>query len=263
MLAVSVSLALARPDNDATKRKSHMLRRILKILAVLVISVAMIQVIWYQIDGLPTPAADEYLSGEQFTVTTEPDGSYWFEPNSPNGAGIVIMHGALILPKSYARSAAFFASRGYAVYLPRGALRMSIAATGKVAERIKGSALRTWFFIGHSMGGLASMQTITSHDLNVSGVALWASGMSADFSAQTVPMLFIWGDTDGLMPAERFAQARANLPADVRYVTLEGANHKNFAMYSHQTFDNEATLDWAEQIDFANTTTLEFFNGLL
>jgi pimeloyl-ACP methyl ester carboxylesterase len=113
------------------------------------------------------------------------------------------------------------------------------------------------------MGGMASLDTIASHNAPASAVALWATSMPSDFSALDVPILFIWGDTDGLLPPERFANARANLPADTQYVTLEGANHKNFAMYSHQFFDSEATIGWDEQIGFANETTLEFFRSYL
>lgn len=240
-----------------------MLSRLLKIFGLLVLALIVVQVIWYQIDGLPTPETDQYLASEQFTLTESTDGSYWFEPVDPNGAGIVIMHGALILPKSYAQSAAFFAERGFSVFLPNGPLRMSIAATGSTAERLAASGIDQWFFIGHSMGGMASLDTIASHNAPARAVALWATSMPSDFSALDVPILFIWGDTDGLLPPERFANARANLPANTQYVTLEGANHKNFAMYSHQFFDLDATIGWDEQIGFANATTLEFFRSYL
>ena len=172
------------------------------------------------------------------------------------------MHGALILPKSYAQSAAFFASNGYTVHLPRGPLRMSIAAVDDTATAIETHEISQWFFVGHSMGGMASLETIARHDVEARGVALWATSMPADYSQLDVPILFIWGDTDGLLPAERFANAKENLPKQTRYLTLEGANHKNFAMYTHQFFDKEATIDWDEQILFANRKTLEHFNSL-
>jgi pimeloyl-ACP methyl ester carboxylesterase len=121
------------------------------------------------------------------------------------------------------------------------------------------SDIDKWFFIGHSMGGMASLEVISSTDTEAIAIALWATAMPANYSSVDSPILFIWGDTDGLLSAERFALAKQNLPNDVEYVTLEGANHKNFAMYSHQFFDSEATIDWMEQIDFANETTAAFF----
>ena len=98
-----------------------------------------------------------------------------------------------------------------------------------------------------------------AQNITAKAVALWATAMPSDYSKLDVPVLFIWGDTDGLLPIERFRLGQDNLPATVRYLTLEGANHKNFAMYGHQFFDSEATIDWMEQIDFANETTARFF----
>ncbi len=214
---------------------------------------------WYRIDGQPLPETADYLTGQGYRSARLDDGSLLFTPDEPSGRGIVIMHGALIKPMSYARSAAFFAARGYTVLLPNGPGRMSIAATGAAAAHMEALPVDDWFFIGHSMGGMASLETIRTHNIPARAVALWATAMPSDFSALDLPILFIWGDTDGLLSPERFALGRENLPDDVEYITLEGANHKNFAMYSHQFFDAEATIDWMAQIDFANTTTAAFF----
>jgi pimeloyl-ACP methyl ester carboxylesterase len=236
-----------------------MLKTLVKPFIALVILMTLIMVGWYRIDGIPLDTTTEFMTGDGFTVAREDDGALLFMPAVPNNQGIVIMHGALILPQSYAKSAAFFTSRGYTVYLPNGPGRMSIAATDRAAERIGELDLDGWFFIGHSMGGMASLDTIDSNNIPVKAVALWATAMPADFSHLQLPILYIWGDTDGLLPAERLRRSKANLPGSVEYITLEGANHKNFAMYSHQFFDSEATIDWMEQIDFANETTAEFF----
>lgn len=239
-----------------------MLKKIFKFVLVLAIAVLVIQIIWYQIDGIPTPEADTYMSGAGFAVTENEDGSYWFRPDTNNGQGIVIMHGALILPKSYAKSAAYFAAAGYTVYLPHGTVRLSITAVDNVAETIKQSGISDWFFIGHSMGGMASLETISRYSIPARGVALWATSMPSDYSQLTQPILFIWGDTDGLLPRSRLESGKTNLPAHTQYITLNGANHKNFSLYSHQFFDSEATIGWDTQIDFANQTTHEFFNSL-
>ena len=110
------------------------------------------------------------------------------------------------------------------------------------------------------MGGLSSMTLTSRHPLPIKAVALWAAAMPSDFSDSGLPILFLWGDHDGLLPAERFAQTKLNLPASTRFVTVEGGNHQNFAMYSHQFFDAEATIGWAEQIAFANEATARFFD---
>lgn len=236
-----------------------MLRRILTILGGLAALAAGVMIAWYQIDGQPAPRSGDYLTGPGFSVERPGAGGFVYRPKEPNGLGVVIMHGALIKPQAYTKTAAFFASRGYTVVLPYGVGRMSIAASGPTVERLDGFGLDGWFFIGHSMGGMASMEMVKTHGAEPRAVALWSGSMPADYKDVEVPILFIWGDTDGLLPPDRFAAGRANLPDHVEYVTLSGANHKNFALYTHQFFDREATLDWDAQIDFANQTSLNFF----
>ena len=236
-----------------------MLKRLLAGLLGLVLLCSITLWAWYQVDGIPTAETADYLSGDGYRSERSDDGSLLFLPDNPTGRGIVIMHGALIKPQSYAKSAAWFAQDGYTVLLPYGPGRMSIAAIETVAGQMAELGMDEWYFIGHSMGGMASLDSIRTHDLDVNAVALWATAMPVDFSEMDLPIIFIWGTNDDLLQEERFALGRANLPDDVEYITLEGANHKNFAMYSHQFFDGEATIDWMDQIDFANRTTTDFF----
>ena len=239
-----------------------MLRKLAVLFSCLLVVMAVLLFGWYQTDGIPMPETRVFLTSDGFALTEDPDGDLLFTPTDSNGHGIVIMHGALIMPKSYAKSAAFFAQQGYTVYIPYGPGRLSIAAVDSTALEIDQLAINEWFFIGHSMGGMSSMELITEHDIDAQGIALWATAMPADFSAVDAPIMMIWGDQDGLMPAQRFEESKANLPDSVEYITLEGANHKNFAMYTHQFFDNDGSIGWMEQIDFANKATAKFFAEL-
>ena len=214
---------------------------------------------WYQIDGQPLAETQQYLASNRYSIDISDDGSLLFLPASANGYGVLIMHGALIKPQSYAKTAAFFAERGYTVLLPYGFARLSITAIRSTAARMREMELQKWFVIGHSMGGLSSMMLVSGHDLPVKAVALWASAIPTDYSKSSLPILMLWGDNDGLVPAERFQASQQNLPASARFVTVKGGNHQNFAMYSHQFFDAEAKISWREQIDFANRETARFF----
>lgn len=215
---------------------------------------------WYAIDGQPLPETERYLSGDDFTATQGADGSWVFRPTTPGPAGIVIMHGALIKPQSYAGTAAYFARLGYTVFLPHGGFwRLPVNAVDDVATQVADFGIDDWYLIGHSMGGLASLELLQRNSLEVRAVALWGAGMPFDFTTANAPLLFLWGDDDGILPAHRFETVRTNLPGDTRYVTIEGGNHRNFAMYSHQFFDNDGSLDWREQTGIANELTAAFF----
>ena len=240
-----------------------MLRKIALAAAALGALVVLVLAGWYQIDGQPLPESAKYLQGEGFAASVEPDGGLVFRPATSNGHGVLIMHGALIKPMSYARSAACFASQGYTVFVPYGPGRLSIAAIDSAAGRLASFGVEDWFFIGHSMGGFSSLELLAKHRPKVRAMAFWACAMIKDFSAVDLPMLFLWGDHDGLLPPERFAEAKKNLPASTEYVTIPGGNHQGFAMYSHQFFDNDAAIGWAEQIDLANEKTAAFFAAQL
>ena len=67
---------------------------------------SLILVAWYRIDGIPVETSEQYMSGKGYTAVEEADGGLLFTPDSSNGHGIVIMHGALIKPKSYTKTAA-------------------------------------------------------------------------------------------------------------------------------------------------------------
>jgi pimeloyl-ACP methyl ester carboxylesterase len=214
---------------------------------------------WYRIDGQPLPETNAFLQPDGYTVSEHIDGSLTFQPDAANGQGLLIMHGALIKPKSYAATAAFFAQRGFTVLLPFGEARLSILAIDPAAARMAELSLDSWTVIGHSMGGLSSLELISRHPLNIRAAALWGAAMPKDFSALTVPLLHLWGNHDGLLPPERFADTRKNLPTTTEFVTVDGGNHQNFAMYSHQFFDNPGSISWRQQIDIANKLTVAFF----
>ena len=150
-----------------------MIKKLVFLFLGLLLTSALVLLGWYRVDGIPIEETDRFMSGAGFHVTEQHNGDLLFRPAYSNGHGIVIMHGALILPQSYAKSAAFFASRGYTVYLPSGPARMSIAAIDRTAETVSNSNIKEWFFIGHSMGGMASMEVITTRGIEPEAIALW------------------------------------------------------------------------------------------
>lgn len=244
---------------------AQMTRLLLKLLAALLVLLGAGLATFYIVDGHPLPESAAYLQGDGYAVEAQGDGSWLFRPDAPNGRGLLIMHGALIKPQSYAKTAGFFARQGYTVLLPYGgATRLPINAVDAGATAMAALGLEQWFSIGHSMGGMASLQVIQRNpQLPVAAAAVWASGMVGDFTALQTPILFLWGDSDDILPRPRFETGKGKLPATVEYVTVNGANHKDFAMYGHQFFDGEGQLGWEQQIDTANRLTLEFFERII
>lgn len=239
-------------------------RIMLRIAGLLILLLVVGLATFYLVDGRPLPESRAYLESDRYAAEQRADGGFLFLPEQPNGRGLLIMHGALIEPQAYANTAGYFASRGYTVLVPRGGFtRLSILAVDPAADAMRDLGLNGWYTIGHSMGGMSSLEVISRNpDLPVRGAALWAASVPKDYSTLKVPMLFLWGDNDGLLPEGRFEGGKLFLPADVVYETINGANHKDFAMYGHQFFDEAGRLGWQEQIDRANRITLSFFDDL-
>ena len=239
-----------------------MLRILLRIVGVLVVIVIGSVIVLYLVDGRPRPETRAFLTGDGFTSTINDDGSLMFTPAEPNGRGLLILHGALIKPLSYANTAAYFAQRGYTVYLPYGGnlTRLPITALESTAEWLAASPIDDWVAIGHSLGGMSTLLLVSDHpEANVRAAALWAAGMPSDFSDLGLPVLYLWGDSDGILPQQRFEAGKRYLPPHTQYETLQGANHRDFAMYTHQFFDSDGELGWERQIAIANGLTANFF----
>jgi pimeloyl-ACP methyl ester carboxylesterase len=239
-----------------------MTRLLWQVLAACLLLIVAGLAMFYIVDGQPLPESNGFLEGSGYSAARRDDGGWLFSPAQPNGRGLLIMHGALIKPQSYANTAAFFAARGYTVLLPHGGVtRLPIMAVERAAGAMRELGVQEWFSIGHSMGGMASLSLMMSHpELPITAGALWASGIPSDYSGVEVPLLFLWGDRDDILPEGRFAGAKSKLPSGVEYVTVQGANHRDFAMYGHQFFDGEGELGWRAQIDTANRRTLAFFD---
>ncbi|MDJ0926005.1 MAG: alpha/beta hydrolase [Gammaproteobacteria bacterium] len=241
-----------------------MLRVLVKIVGVLLLIVIGSVAMLYIVDGQPRPETRAFLEGDGYTSTINDDGSLLFTPAQPNGRGLLILHGALIKPLSYANTAAYFAQRGYTVYLPYGGsvTRLPLAALESTAAWLAASPIDDWVAIGHSLGGMSTLMLVSDHpEAKVRAAALWAAGMPSDFSNLGLPVLYLWGDSDGILPQERFEDGKRYLPPDTQYETVAGANHRDFAMYTHQFFDRDGQLGWERQIAIANALTDEFFNA--
>ncbi|ARN74400.1 alpha/beta hydrolase [Oceanicoccus sagamiensis] len=238
-------------------------KRLLKLLLGIVLIAIAVQLAWYQIDGQPTAEADQYLQGDLFSSAQQDNGDWLFTPHQPNGYGLLILHGALIKPKSYSYTAAYFASRGYKVWIPSGVIRLSALSSERIAQQLPQMGNEQWFLLGHSMGGLTALTVANQLSQAPLGVTVWAGGIPQDFSHIPLPILFISGTNDPMLSPEKFKTAKQHLPLSTVYFEINGANHKNFALYSHQFFDGIASIEHLEQINLAHQRTEQFIQQIL
>jgi len=234
------------------------------VLTLLAFSVV-IFLVWVSIVQRPMREAIAALGSDaHVSVETEP----WlvFRPAGQEPAvGLILYPGARTDHSSYAPVARAIAAEGYLVAVVEMPLNLAIFG----AERAKGVIdafpnIQHWAVGGHSLGGTMAAQFAHRHPDLVQGLVLWASypANADNLSTSALQVLSISGTQDALTTAENIEASRARLPADTRFVAIEGANHAQFGWYGEQYGDHEATISRDAQQAQVVAATVELLQGL-
>jgi dienelactone hydrolase len=102
------------------------------------------------------------------------------------------------------------------------------------------------------------------HPELVEGLVLWASYPAAnnDLSARDIHVTSIYSTQDGLATVEEIDASRALLPAETRWVAIQGGNHAQFGLYGDQRGDRTATIDRTQQQQQVIEATLQLMQTL-
>jgi poly(3-hydroxybutyrate) depolymerase len=224
-------------------------------------------VIWAMAAAAPMPQAVAALqSNGQVTVET----SRWlvFRPaGKPADAdtGLVIYPGARVDPRAYAPAAQTIAAQGYLVVIVPMPLYLAVLAPDAAAEVLAAyPRVQNWAIAGHSLGGAMAARFAYTHPGAVKGLGLWAAYPAAgnSLAASGLVVVSISGSRDGLATVEKIDASRSLLPADTRWVRVEGGNHAQFGWYGPQDGDNAAAITREAQQAQVITATLEMLRAL-
>ena len=227
------------------------LRRILALLAFVVVGVTLGLVVW----SASGPEAEMMVTSalsDSTDVLVNTDPWLTFVPVDGADVGLILYPGARIPPEAYAPLARRIARRGYIVIVPAMPLGLPIFASG-VAEDIIDARQEVdrWVIGGHSLGGAMAASFIDNHPGSVDGLLLWAAypAASVDISDEPIFATAISGTADGLVSFREVSDARDRLPLSYEIVPIEGGNHAGFGAYGDQDGDGEATIDREDQWD--------------
>jgi len=83
----------------------------------------------------------------------------------------------------------------------------------------------------------------------IAGLAIWASfpADNADLAKVSIPVVLIYGTLDPRVNDESVAKRQHLLPADTRYVRIDGGDHHQFGSYEIKPQEHHATIDRAVQ----------------
>ena len=116
--------------------------------------------------------------------------------------------------------------------------------------------VENWYMAGHSLGGSMAASFAAENTAWVDGLILLAA-YSTDPVA--LPVLSIYGSSDGVMNQEKYQQYRPNLPKLTEQI-IDGGNNAGFGFYGPQEGDGEATISREEQIARTAELMAEFVN---
>lgn len=225
------------------------LRKILGLLAVILVVGTAVFLIWASNPLGPMPEAETALqSDNQATVSLDPWITF-YPADTAVTTGFIFYPGGRVDAHSYAPPARAIAEEGYLVVIPPMPLNLAVfnpsAADAIIAAH---DEVTTWVIGGHSLGGAMAANYVYNHPGLMAGLILWASYPAENNSLADHTDLFVlsvYGTEDG--QADELAAAAERLPSDTIWTVIEGGNHAQFGWYGRQPGDGEATISRADQ----------------
>ncbi len=202
---------------------------------------------WAENQYTPLYAAQSALaSTEAVTVTRNEDGVAFIPAQAK--AGFVFYPGGLVPTEAYAPLLHALAEEGVLCVALDMPLRLAVldmnAADGIPAQRPQ---ITRWTIGGHSLGGAMAASYAAKHSTDFDALVLLAAYSTAEIPAD-MAVVSVYGDADGVMNREKYAESRGNLPEEAAEVILPGGNHAQFGDYGHQSGDGQAAIPPQEQI---------------
>ena len=109
--------------------------------------------------------------------------------------------------------------------------------------------IETWYIGGHSLGGAMAAIYAAGHSDELDGLILLAAYSTKDLSSSDLAVLSVYGSEDRVLNAEKYETSKANLPASMTEVIIEGGCHAGFGAYGPQAGDGTPSISNEEQID--------------
>ncbi|GLK16375.1 alpha/beta hydrolase [Herbiconiux flava] len=238
--------------------------RILKPLALAIATLLVAVVVGFLVDAHTTYAAElepvQAVAADPAVDIAWTHGDVVMTPTGPpNGTGLVFLAGAKVDPLAYADKLSGIVDSGTTVVIVRPILNFAILEFRPFSTFTElAPGVDDWYVGGHSLGGVKACQYATDADADVRGLVLLGSYCAGDLSDSDTPVLSVSGSDDGLSTPAKIDASRADLPADARFVVIEGANHASFGDYGPQPGDGTASID-DERMRARLTTALDDF----
>lgn len=184
-------------------------------------------------------------SGDAVDVREIKEG-YFFDGKGEDKA-LIFYPGANVEETAYAPLMKALAEQGVDCFLLRMPLRHAFAGMNKADRIIKEYKYTEYYLAGHSLGGAIAANYCAKHTDEFSGLFLLAAYPSEDISKAQFPVVFIYGENDGVLNRQRLEKGFTLVPEDYKVIEIKGGNHSGVASYGEQRGDGKAEITAGEQ----------------
>jgi pimeloyl-ACP methyl ester carboxylesterase len=190
-----------------------------------------------------------------------------FLPASPIArVGLVFLCGSGISARAYAPLLRPIADAGYPVLVIKLPYRFAFFEANKkeAIERARRAMVSrreipAWVVSGHSLGAALAARLVQADQRSVAALVLIGTThpKDDDLSFLSIPVTKVYATNDGIAPMNKVLANRRLLPAQTKWVAIEGGNHSQFGYYGHQLFDGNATITREAQQAITRSTLLD------
>ena len=221
-------------------------------------------IVWANDAYPPSQIALNALKTDALVNVDLVSGVYMFTPiNITPEVGFIFYPGGRVDYRAYAPVLRSIAKNGYFVALVHAPLNLAFfdlnAASPVIAQHPE---IKHWVVSGHSLGGVAASVFAKDHLDILDGLVFFAS-YPADESLKNakIKVLSIYGTRD-MAGMGKFEETRSLMPANTKYVVIQGGNHAQFGSYGVQAGDNRPEISPEEQWAQTVAATVEFLKEL-
>ena len=205
---------------------------------------------------------DKALLQNSNTVKVKQSNNFYsFEPVKEYKEVLIFFPGAMVDPKAYVPLCRKIADNNIKVYLIKMPWRL--ASKGyNIPKKLNlfTDTTKTYILAGHSLGAKMAGQFVYENPTLIDKLILIGSTHPRDISlaSSKISIMKIYGSRDGVADEKSIMENKSKLPATVKFVKIEGANHSQFGYYGFQLGDNRATISREQQQKETLENILEF-----
>lgn len=192
-------------------------------------------------------------------AVTDSSSQIRLQPDVAKSTGLVFYPGAKVDPRAYAHILRPIAEAGYPVVIVKFPFNLAVFGIRSANDVVgRDDDVDQWVIGGHSLGGAMAATYATDPRDELAGLLLYAAFPAGSMAERTeLDVTSIFGTEDGLATVAKIEASKADLPANARFVPIEGGIHAFFGDYGAQSGDGTPTIERADAQAQIVAATLE------